>query len=85
MFSRKEGHLINPSKINLHRRARGERRENSTDRNFQIPPFPPLAKGSCEKIKKRGGKWKKMLDYTYNYMLSSFYPTWRRRPFPWDT
>jgi hypothetical protein len=44
-----------------------------------------LKKGSCEKIeKKRGGEKKKIVGYTYDYMLSSFYPTWGRRPFPWD-
>jgi hypothetical protein len=35
----------------------------------------PLGGGSCEKIEKSGAGNEKILDYTYDYMLSSFYPT----------
>jgi len=50
------------------------------------PPFPPPSEGEgVKKLKKVGRKMKKILDYTFDYMLSSFYPTGRRRRFPWDT
>jgi hypothetical protein len=41
---------------------------------FAPPPWPSPSEGEgVKKLKKVGVKVKKIVDYTYNYMLSSFY------------
>jgi hypothetical protein len=41
---------------------------------FATHPNPPPRRGEgVKKLKKVGVKVKKIVDYTYNYMLSSFY------------
>jgi len=50
------------------------------------PGIPPFSLGQREAVKKlKRGNLRKMLDYTYDCLLSPFYPAGGRRRFPWGT